>query len=125
MTAGGTLVRNLPAVTAVRRAQQSAEHRRICGQRHWAVASRSPERAERPPAWCRASSPGQMSVGRPEPARHECSGGSRPLLLLGTREMVLAITVLGTGIAAHDATVVSIALPTIGRDFLTSLAARQ
>jgi MFS family permease len=29
------------------------------------------------------------------------------------------------GIAAHDATVVSIALPTIGRDFLTSLAARQ
>jgi hypothetical protein len=38
--------------------------------------------------------------------------------------MVLAITVLGSGIAAHDATVVSIALPTIGRDFLTSLAAR-
>jgi hypothetical protein len=37
--------------------------------------------------------------------------------------MVLAITVLGSGIAAHDATV-SIALPTIGRDFLTSLAAR-
>jgi hypothetical protein len=59
----------------------------------------------------------------PGPARHECSGGSRLLLLLGTREMVLAITVLGSGIAAHDATV-SIALPTIGRDFLTSLAAR-
>ncbi len=39
--------------------------------------------------------------------------------------MVLPITVLGSGIAAHDATVVSIALPTIGRDFLTSLAARQ
>jgi MFS family permease len=39
--------------------------------------------------------------------------------------MVLAITVLGSGIAAHDAIVVSIALPTIGRDFLTSLAARQ
>jgi MFS family permease len=39
--------------------------------------------------------------------------------------MVLAITVLGSGIAAHDATVVSIALPTVGRDFLTSLAARQ
>jgi MFS family permease len=38
--------------------------------------------------------------------------------------MVLAITVLGSEIAAHDATVVSIALPTIGRDFLTSLAAR-
>jgi hypothetical protein len=66
-----------------------------------------------------------MSAGPPEPARQECSGGSRPLLLLGTREMVLAITVLGSGIAAHDAIVVSIALPTIGRDFLTSLAARQ
>jgi MFS family permease len=39
--------------------------------------------------------------------------------------MVLPITILGSGIAAHDATVVSIALPTIGRDFLTSLAARQ
>jgi MFS family permease len=39
--------------------------------------------------------------------------------------MVLAITVLGSGIVAHDAIVVSIALPTIGRDFLTSLAARQ
>ncbi len=39
--------------------------------------------------------------------------------------MVLPITVLGSGIAAHDATVVSIALPTIGRDFLTSQAARQ
>ena len=38
--------------------------------------------------------------------------------------MVLAITVLSSGIAAHDATFVSIALPTIGRDFLTSLAAR-
>jgi hypothetical protein len=30
---------------------------------------------------------------------------------------VLAITVLGSGIAALDATFVSIALPTIGRDF--------
>jgi hypothetical protein len=29
------------------------------------------------------------------------------------------------GIAARDATVVTIALPTIGRDLLTSLAARQ
>jgi len=30
---------------------------------------------------------------------------------------VLAVTVLGSGIAALDATVVNIALPTIGRDF--------
>jgi MFS family permease len=35
---------------------------------------------------------------------------------------VLAITVLGSGIAALDATVVKIALPAIGRDFHTSIA---
>jgi MFS family permease len=33
--------------------------------------------------------------------------------------------VLGSGIAALDATVVNIALPTIGRDFHTSIAALQ
>jgi EmrB/QacA subfamily drug resistance transporter len=38
---------------------------------------------------------------------------------------VLAVTVLGSGIAALDATVVSIALPTIGRDFGTGVAALQ
>src|SRR5436190_773593 len=38
---------------------------------------------------------------------------------------VLAITVLGSGIAALDATVVSIALPTIGRDFHTSVSDLQ
>jgi len=38
---------------------------------------------------------------------------------------VLAITVLGSGIAALDATVVSIALPVIGRDFRASVAALQ
>jgi hypothetical protein len=32
---------------------------------------------------------------------------------------VLAVSVLGSGIAALDATVVKIALPTIGRDFRT------
>lgn len=32
---------------------------------------------------------------------------------------VLAVSVLGSGIAALDATVVNIALPTIGRDFRT------
>jgi hypothetical protein len=36
---------------------------------------------------------------------------------------VLAITVLGSGIAALDATVVNIALPVIGRDFHTGIAA--
>jgi MFS family permease len=38
---------------------------------------------------------------------------------------VVAITVLGSGIAALDATVVNIALPTIGRDFHTGIAALQ
>ena len=34
---------------------------------------------------------------------------------------VLAITVLGSGIASLDATVVNIALPTIGREFHTGI----
>ena len=38
---------------------------------------------------------------------------------------VLAITVLGSGIAALDATVVNIALPAIGREFHTGIAALQ
>ena len=38
---------------------------------------------------------------------------------------MVAITVLGSGIAALDATVVNIALPTIGRDFHTGIAALQ
>ena len=38
---------------------------------------------------------------------------------------VVAITVLGSGIAALDATVVNIALPTIGREFRTGVGALQ
>jgi EmrB/QacA subfamily drug resistance transporter len=38
---------------------------------------------------------------------------------------VLAVSVLGSGIAALDATVVNIALPTIGRDFHAGVAALQ
>jgi hypothetical protein len=38
---------------------------------------------------------------------------------------VLAVTVLGSGIAALDATVVNIALPTIGREFHTGVSALQ
>jgi EmrB/QacA subfamily drug resistance transporter len=38
---------------------------------------------------------------------------------------VLAITVMGSGIAALDATVVNIALPVIGRDFHTGISALQ
>jgi len=38
---------------------------------------------------------------------------------------VLVVTVLGSGIASLDATVVNIALPTIGRDFHTGIAALQ
>ena len=42
-----------------------------------------------------------------------------------TGRWVLAATVLGSGIAALDATVVGIALPAIGRDFHTSVASMQ
>ena len=38
---------------------------------------------------------------------------------------MLAVSVLGSGIAALDATVVNIALPAIGRDFRTGVAALQ
>ena len=38
---------------------------------------------------------------------------------------VLAIAALGSGIASLDATVVNIALPTIGRDFHAGVAALQ
>ena len=43
----------------------------------------------------------------------------------GTGRWVLAATVLGSGIAALDATVVGIALPAIGRDFHSSVASMQ
>ena len=39
--------------------------------------------------------------------------------------VVIAATVLGSGMAAIDATVIGIALPTIGRDFHASLGALQ
>src|SRR5262252_6686488 len=42
-----------------------------------------------------------------------------------TGRWVLAATVLGSGIAALDATVVGIALPAIGRDFHASVASLQ
>jgi EmrB/QacA subfamily drug resistance transporter len=43
----------------------------------------------------------------------------------GTGRWVLAATVLGSGMAALDATVVGIALPAIGRDFHASVASMQ
>jgi MFS family permease len=43
----------------------------------------------------------------------------------GAGRWVLAATVLGSGIAALDATVVGIALPAIGRDFHASVASMQ
>jgi EmrB/QacA subfamily drug resistance transporter len=50
-----------------------------------------------------------------------------PSLLLSSApgRWVLAVTVLGSGIASLDATVVNIALPAIGRDFHTGVAALQ
>src|SRR5215813_5359778 len=52
----------------------------------------------------------------PSPALRYASGSGR---------WVLAATVLGSGIAALDATVVGIALPAIGRDFHASIAGLQ
>jgi EmrB/QacA subfamily drug resistance transporter len=43
----------------------------------------------------------------------------------GTGRWVIAATVLGSGMAAIDATVIGIALPTIGRDFHASLGTLQ
>jgi EmrB/QacA subfamily drug resistance transporter len=43
----------------------------------------------------------------------------------GTGRWVIAVTVLGSGMAAIDATVIGIALPTIGRDFHASLDTLQ
>ena len=51
------------------------------------------------------------------------SGCSRFAALLGTRRWVVAVTVLGSGIAALDATVVSIAPPAIGREFRAGVGA--
>jgi EmrB/QacA subfamily drug resistance transporter len=54
------------------------------------------------------------------------SGDSGGLLLGSARgRWVIAVTVLGSGIATIDATVVGIALPTIGRNFHSSLGPLQ
>ena len=55
------------------------------------------------------------------------SAAVRPELRYASRvgRWVLAATVLGSGIAAIDATVVGIALPAIGRDFHVAVATLQ
>src|ERR1022692_1916754 len=71
--------------------------------------------------------PGPDDQGRqPEPAR-AMTAAEGPALSYSSApgRWVLAVTVLGAGIAALDATVVSIALPIIGRDFRSSVAALQ
>ncbi len=61
--------------------------------------------------------------------RPDASAGSRPSDELRYRSAggrwVIAATVLGSGMAAIDATVIGIALPTIGRDFHASLGTLQ
>src|SRR5690348_9473633 len=66
------------------------------------------------------------SPPRPEP-RSDMTTADAPALSYSSApgRWVLAITVLGSGIAALDATVVNIALPTIGREFHTGIAALQ
>jgi EmrB/QacA subfamily drug resistance transporter len=55
------------------------------------------------------------------------TAANAPALLLSSPpgRWVVAVTVLGSGIASLDATVVTIALPAIGRDFHTGVAALQ
>src|SRR5690242_21558328 len=58
---------------------------------------------------------------------HDMTTADAPVLTYSSApgRWVLAITVLGSGIASLDATVVNIALPTIGREFHTGIAALQ
>src|SRR6266567_2998864 len=75
------------------------------------------------PRMCRTPVPASP---RPKPAS-DMTTADAPALAYSSApgRWVLAITVLGSGIAALDATVVNIALPTIGRDFHTGIAALQ
>lgn len=66
------------------------------------------------------SRPGRVTRADPAP-----SGALSLRYASGGGRWVLAATVLGSGIAALDATVVSIALPAIGRDFRTSVTSLQ
>jgi EmrB/QacA subfamily drug resistance transporter len=61
------------------------------------------------------------------PASQNAGPETAPGLLYRSRigRWVLAATVLGSGVAALDATVVGIALPAIGRDFHASVASMQ
>ena len=63
--------------------------------------------------------------GSPGPAGE--AGGAEEMLRAGTApaRWVIAATVLGSGMAAVDATVIGIALPTIGRDFHASVGTLQ
>src|ERR1700676_4013218 len=64
-----------------------------------------------------------MSIGSGTPPR----SGDPPLLRYRSSagRWVIAATVLGSGMAAIDATVIGIALPPIGRDFHASLSTLQ
>ena len=70
---------------------------------------------------------GPADQGRPPGPARAMTTAQGPALSYSSApgRWVLAITVLGSGIAGIDATVVSIALPTIGRDFGTGVAALQ
>src|SRR6266513_4342963 len=72
------------------------------------------------------SRPARTSSPRPEPVSDMTTADAAALSYSSAPgRWVLAITVLGSGIAALDATVVNIALPTIGREFNTGIAALQ
>jgi EmrB/QacA subfamily drug resistance transporter len=66
----------------------------------------------------------ERALGAPD--RAESTGGPGSLRYRSaTGRWVIAVTVLGSGMAAIDATVVGIALPSIGREFHASLATLQ
>jgi len=66
-----------------------------------------------------------VTVNGPEQADHRTIAAPALLLSSAPGRWVVAVTVLGSGIASLDATVVNIALPAIGRDFHTGVAALQ
>ena len=69
---------------------------------------------------------GTVSTWHPPPTIGSDAGRSELLRYRsGPGRWVIAATVLGSGMAAIDATVIGIALPTIGRDFHASLGTLQ
>ena len=72
----------------------------------------------------RTHRPGSRGSARPPRHRPEVNGGRAPLASARAR-WLLVVTVLGSGIAFLDGTVVTVALPTIGRELGGGLTTQQ